>query len=211
MQYAPAAYDSLPSLRKARELFNQSNASQQLHGPIRQLFLNHDVHDIFGMALLHRHFSIGPAERLVDYKQSATAWHVGCENASTIPKYGGFVVPRAIRWINQRPCPYEFAFSESPVSLDGYEKFLRELANMLEELNLQEILGLRMLESHDSSRNVEVTEKTTNIMIPKGCVPETELIEALWKCGLMEDDRCDCREYCIQTRGGEHEEYHGCF
>jgi hypothetical protein len=76
MSYVPEAYDSLPSLRLAGELFRKKNAAEQLLGPIRQLFLDRGLYHKYEISLLHKHFPIQATERLVDYHHVASPWMV---------------------------------------------------------------------------------------------------------------------------------------
>ena len=57
---------------------------------------------------------------------------------------------------------------------------------------------------------MEVTEGKTNIMMPRGSVPDEDLIEALWVFSAIETQSCHCREYCF-TRDGKHVANHGCW
>jgi len=52
--YNPAAYNSLPSLRHAAKLLDE-RAKKHLFEDIRQLFLDNNIHDKYGVSLLHKH------------------------------------------------------------------------------------------------------------------------------------------------------------
>jgi hypothetical protein len=58
-----------------------------LSGPIRQLFLDHDIHERLGVVLLHKHLDIGPIERLVEYGYTSSPWEVGDATSHAIAKY----------------------------------------------------------------------------------------------------------------------------
>lgn len=105
--------------------------------------------------------------------------------------------------------PYEFAFSEAIPSVASHEGFLRELSSLLYDIGLENLLGVRLLDSYDPNRPKEVTEGKTNIMMPRGSVPDADLIEALWVFSAGENQSCYCREYCF-TRDGKHVANHGC-
>ena len=107
--------------------------------------------------------------------------------------------------------PYEFEFSSSEPSEIPDADFLRELSDFLNRHDLEEVLGIRLLESRDPGISVEVTEGASNIMLPKGAVDEKSLIPAMWVFGVDEDDRCNCREYCPTDKNGNHtDSMHGC-
>ena len=194
---------------QAGEKYKQKNVEEFLAGPIRQLFLHHDVHQTYGVSLLHRYFPIMSTERLVDYHHSATAWEVGSQTSTLVPKYQGSIVPRTFRFMGGGTVPYEFAFSETMPSETSHEGFLQELSGFLHDHGLEGILGVRLLDSYDPDRPMEVTEGKTNIMMPSGSVLDTDLIEALWVFHPEETQRCHCREYCFKS-DGKHVENHGC-
>jgi hypothetical protein len=204
--YNPTAYSSLPSLRRASELLDES-ARQHLFGDIRQFFLDNNVHEKYGISLLHKHFPINNTERLVDYHHTSAAWTVGDEMADVTERYHGFVVPRSFRLFDGVPAPYEFAFSSTAPSYD--EEFHQKLFNMLRNLGLQDVFGLRYLDEYDPELSMEVTEGNTNIMMPRGSVPDSSVIEALWVFGPRDNDRCHCREVCFKLKDG-HQGDHSC-
>lgn len=209
--YEPEAYDSLPSLRLASEQFQQLQAATAVRGSIRDLFLKHKAYKHLGIALLHKHFSIRPTERLVDCRSISAPWDVGNETDTSIRKYDSFILPRSFRLIQGKFVPYEFDFSDvdSPCQVD--RKFLSELSSLLYQHGLDQVLGIRTLDKHDSGLAVEVTEGRMNIMIRRGIVPEDELIQALWVFAKDEDEACHCREFCRQDSQGNHfESNHAC-
>jgi hypothetical protein len=113
------------------------------------------------------------------------------------------------RLYNGATVPYEFAYSEAGDGSAPLPDFQSKTLDLLKELRLDEIFGLRLLDGHDPSRTVEVTEGKTNIMLGQGSAPPDELIEALWKFGPNENDRCHCREHCWPTKDG-HDRDHSC-
>ncbi|KAL1867181.1 hypothetical protein Plec18167_008722 [Paecilomyces lecythidis] len=206
----PEAYDSLPSLRGAANLFNNKHAEEYLLGPIRQLFLDFDVHDHFGISLLHKHFQIEKNERLVDYRNISMPWAANDTCGSIVPKYEGFVVPRTFRVFHEQLIPYEFEFSTIPVFHNsGHANFLQKLADLLRQYDLDKVFGVRSLTEYNPELSVEVTEGKTNIMIPRGSVQESDLIEALWVFSPNGLQKCHCREYCLIINK-KHVENHGC-
>ncbi|KAK3318232.1 hypothetical protein B0H66DRAFT_532742 [Apodospora peruviana] len=167
----------------------EKNAVSTIAGPIRQLFLDHGVHERFGIALLHKHMDIAPTERLVKYRHTSVPWKVGNTNVSIVDKYEGKVLPRSFRFMDGNLVRYEFKYSrehtEHP-SLQGRdvdEKFLKELRDMLADRGFDQLLGLRDLDQRDPEMGVEVTEGKANIMMPRCIIPESELVPALWVFG----------------------------
>lgn len=195
----------------ASEQFQQLDAQTAVVGPIRNLFLKHKVHKQLGIALLHKHFPIRPTERLVDYRNISAPWDMGNASDAVTHKYDGVILPRSFRVDQGKFVPYEFDFSDadSPPQMD--QAFLSELSSLLHQHGLDKILGLRVLDKHDSELTVEVTEGNMNIMIRRGIVPEDELIQALWVFANDADEACHCREFCRRDSKGTHfESNHAC-
>jgi hypothetical protein len=190
-------------------MFTEKQAEDQLLGPIRQLFLDRGLHETYGVSLLHKHFSIQPTERLVDYHHVASPWEVGSQDTAVVPKYEGFVAPRSFRFVNGEAAPYEFSFSPTPPPMDGHEEFFKEVACLLDRLTLVDVFGIRLLSDHDPGLPMEVTEGTANLMMPVGSVPDSALTEALWVFSPDANQRCHCREMCRRDHG-RHFHHHGC-
>lgn len=179
-------------------------------GAIRDIFLRHDAHRSYGVALLHKHFPIQPTERLVDIRNVSSPWETGDTTSATVVKYEGRIVPRSLRFVGEHVQPYEFEYSAREPTAAANDVFLQHLSGFIHSHRLENILGLRLLESRDPEVSVEVTEGTSNIMLPRGAVDAKQLIPAMWIFGKDEDDRCNCREYCLRDRGGHTSQEHGC-
>jgi hypothetical protein len=91
------------------------------------------------------------------------------------------------------------------------QAFLSELLSPQYQYGLEQVLGLRGLDKHDSELTIEVTEGNMNIIIRCGIVPENELIQALWVFAKDEDEACHCREFCrVDSKGSHVESNHAC-
>ncbi|CAG9947018.1 unnamed protein product [Clonostachys rosea f. rosea IK726] len=75
--YRPEAYNSLPTLSVAGTAYETQDAEKLLFGPMRQLFLDHNVQDTYGVVLLHNHFDIDPEDRLVERRGISVLWSFG--------------------------------------------------------------------------------------------------------------------------------------
>lgn len=207
------AYSSLPGLHAANQSLQDKGGEDIITGPIRDLFLQHGVQDELGLALLHKHWDIQPHQRVVDIRNVSTPWETGKDTSLILSKYNGHIVPRSMRAWNEAWVPYEFEYSEkgSFDITDHHTVFLEKLSTFLLQHDLQQVLGIRLLESRDASVSVEVTEGQSNIMLPKEAVNEETLVSAMWVFGKDEDDRCNCMEYCFKDRAGKHTGgTHGC-
>ncbi|KAK4148712.1 hypothetical protein C8A00DRAFT_47511 [Chaetomidium leptoderma] len=207
--YDPRAYDSLPSLGSAFEKFQQSNALTTVMGPIRDLFLRYNVNKDLGIALLHKHFPILPKHRLVDSRNMSAPWDMSHGTNAIAHKYDGVVWPRSFRLNERLFVPYEFGFSDAEFPSLRNQDFLVELSLLLHERKLDKVLGIRVLDQHNSDLPVEVTEGNVNMMIRRGTVPDEELIPAPWVFGY-EDEACHCKEFCRVDKGNHVEKNHSC-
>jgi hypothetical protein len=156
--------------------------------------------------LLHKHFPINEAERLADCRHASVAWKIGHEMTDVV-KYEGFIVPRSFKFLDGEPIPYELAFSSAKPSYD--KAFQVKMFDMLCELGLEGVFGLRYLDEYDPQLSMEIIEGNANIMMPRGSVPDLNLIEALWVFSPKDDDGCCCREVCFKTSLG-HNSDHSC-
>jgi hypothetical protein len=205
--YNPVVYNSLPSLRESASLVTDEVRALR-DGPVRQFFLDHDAHKQYGIALLHKHFSIGEEERLVEIHHVSSPWKVGTEQTDVASHHTGKIVPRSVRYYEGVAAPYEFAYvwETTPV----INPFPRKALDLLKTLGLDLVFGIRFLDNRDSNMSVEITEGKVNIMMAPEVVPDSEpLIEALWIFGPNENDRCHCREHCWPTKDG-HDRDHSC-
>lgn len=190
-------------------MYKEKNAESHLFGAICQLFLDHGLHAKYGIGLLHKHFPIKMTERLVDYHKTSSAWEIGIETASSVPKYEAFVVPRSYRFFGGEVTPYEFGFAETIHSAKEDNEFLQHLSDLLDRLDLKNVFGLRVLDDYDPNYSMEVTEGNSNIMLPRGSVPDSEVIDALWVFSPEGPQRCHCNSVCRKI-DGKHVEDHGC-
>ncbi|KAF2844162.1 hypothetical protein T440DRAFT_494225 [Plenodomus tracheiphilus IPT5] len=76
--YDSAAYNSLPSLRSAACLVDDT-VRAHLTVPVRKLFLDYNAHEQYGIY------------------RSSTAWKVGHEQTDIVAQYEGQIVPRSYR------------------------------------------------------------------------------------------------------------------
>ncbi|KAJ5677529.1 uncharacterized protein N7477_003162 [Penicillium maclennaniae] len=167
------------------------------------------MHERYGISLLHKHFSMEANQRLVDYRNVSAPWTVN-DKDFMVPKYEGFIVPRTFRFFNGNLAPFEFGFSFSSFHGNYDLEFFERLSRLLHDHNLENMLGVRFLDTFDPKLSVEVTEGKTNLMIPRGSVQDFELIEAFWVFSTDDNQRCHCREFCWKDSDGQHLVDHRC-
>ena len=205
--YDPAAYDTLPSLRQAHSLMTK-DAVTKLQGPIRKVFLDHKVQSHYGICLLHNHFQITNSQRLVEHGLVSLPWDLGDEDKNTVPKFDGIIAPRSIRLLDGKLAPFEFSFSLRAPELNI--RFLTEALRVIQDLGLHNVLGVRYFEKHDTQFSVEITQGNANVMVPRGALLDSQLIDAFWVFNQDENDRCHCREQCFPQKDAPHEANHSC-
>lgn len=205
--YHLEAYNNLSSLRTAASLVDEKVLTT-LYGTVRQFFLDNAAHKDYGIALLHKHFDIGKGERIVEYGHTSTPWKVGQEERDVLPQYAGHIVPRSFRLHQGAATAYEFAYSTTGTP-SSESSFVTDGLEMLKNLGLDQIFGLRLLGDHNPHLSVEVTEGKANIMLSPEGIPPTELIEALYVFNDNDNDRCHCREHCWPVKDG-HDKDHSC-
>lgn len=137
------------------------------------------MHELYGVSLLHKHFSMETNQRLVDLRNMSTPWTVNNSDI-VVPKYEGFIIPRTFRFFNGVWSPVEFDVLPGSSDGDPDHEFLVGISALLHQHGLDNVLGLRSLDRYDPELSVEITEGKTNIMIPRGSVKDSELIEAVW-------------------------------
>lgn len=89
---------------------------------------------------------------------------------------------------------------------DNNREFQQKVFRLLCQLGLEDVFGLRRLpllfiDDHDPDLlSLEVTEGKVNMMMARGSVPDTEVIEALWIFGPQENEACHWRENCFRVK-----------
>jgi hypothetical protein len=88
--------------------------------------------------------------------------------------------------------------------------FLTEALRVIQDLGLHNVLGVRYFDKHDTQFSVEITQGNANIIVPRGALLDSQLIDAFWVFNQDEDDRCHCREQCFPQTGADHQKNHSC-
>lgn len=71
--YNHSAYSHLPMLAEAGQMFDIKNGNS-LVKELGALFQKHETDRAFGLVLNHRHFTMSPDERLVEYAGTSVPW-----------------------------------------------------------------------------------------------------------------------------------------
>lgn len=184
LPYSTQDYNSLPNIADAGSSLKPADIAL-LTTVVGQVFVKHKVQDIFGIILLHNHFSLDENEILVNIGPVAVPW-----KTSSLIEQQRDVRGSAWRFIEQGIAPYEFTYDvSSQPDVGGFQPFLSELRALLDRLGLLEKLGICVLTGGhlDSTTQVEFTQGRANITLPFDIAPEdgpNRSIEAVWQFDL---------------------------
>lgn len=81
--------------------------------------------------------------------------------------------------MNEVTISYKFAFLKIISFVTSHEDFLRELSSLLYDIELKNILNVRLLDNYDLNRLMKVIKEKTNIMMSREFVSNADLIEIL--------------------------------
>ncbi|KAF5336444.1 hypothetical protein D9611_006606 [Ephemerocybe angulata] len=171
----------------------------------------------YGVCLLHKHFSIAPNERLVEFHHTATPWKFGMGKvASSVPHHDGFIIPRAYLTRTSESndpiaTPYEFTYTyDKPTPITPSERaFFTACAALFAVYQLQGILGVCTLGNLEDTAKypLEITEGKANIMIKGADTSKEDVIEAVWRFAPEERGGAitrACVAMCKRVGGGCH-------
>lgn len=181
LPYSIHHYNSLPNITDAGTSLKPADVAH-LTTTIGKVFIKHNVQKLFGIILLHNHFSLDENEILVNIGSVAVPW-----NTSSLAKQLHDVKGNAWRFTEQGIAPYEFAYDvSSHPDVSGFQLFLSELREVLSGLGLMDKLGICVFASEDvdSTTQVEFTQGRANITLPFDIAPGNgpdRSIEAVWQ------------------------------
>lgn len=184
LPYSAQHYNSLPSIADAGRSLKPAEIAL-LTTTIGQVFVKHKVQKLFGIILLHNHFSLDENEILVNIGSVAVPW-----KTPSLAEQFRDVKGSAWRFTEQGIAPYEFAYDVSSLpDVSGFQPFISELRALLNRLGLTEKLGICVFtgEDTDSTTRVEFTQGRANITLPFDIAPEdgpNRSIEAVWQFDL---------------------------
>ncbi|KYK59810.1 hypothetical protein DCS_00944 [Drechmeria coniospora] len=181
LPYSPQHYSSLPSIEDASETLT-SDAVALLTSAIGHVFVKHQVQKLFGIVLLHNHFTLKDDEILVNFGSVAVPWKTTSSAKQLLDVKGS-----AWRFTKDGLVPYEFTHYAYPAAdIGGFQSFLSELRDLLCSFGLVEKLGICALQDGvgDRAPQVEFTQGRANITLPFDIDPTEgpdNSIEASWE------------------------------
>lgn len=184
ISYNAQNYISLPSIADAGTDLKPADIAL-LTSTIGQVFVKHEVQNLFGIILLHNHFFLDADEMLVNIGSVAVPW-----KTSSLATQLHDVRGSAWRFTEQGVAPYEFAYDiASRPDIGSFQPFLSELGALLDRLGLTGKLGICAFtrEDQDATTQVEFTQGRANITLPFDIAPQDgpdRSIEAVWQFDL---------------------------
>lgn len=192
--YSSDTFNTLPSLRDARELFKDRHGEDAVQH-LLDLIEQQGMEQKFGVILLHRHFDLQKNEALVDTNGTSSSWSIDeTLDATTFKKYNGEIIPHS--WMFQdggQLAPYEFAFSPTLSRDDDTPdfdmkdiQFLDEFSHLVQLLGMKDVFGLCSMRGR-TQKTMEVTEGGANVTFPlkddyefKATDGGADVIPAMW-------------------------------
>jgi hypothetical protein len=194
LPYSAQHYNSLPNIADAGSSLKPADIAL-LTTTIGQVFVKHKVQKLFGIILLHNHFSLDENEILVNMGSVAVPWKV-----PNLVERLRDVRGSAWRFTEQGIAPYEFAYDVSlQPNISDFQPFLSELRALLDRLSLAKKFGICVFTNKDldSATQVEFTQGRANITLPFDIAPEdgpNRSIEAVWQFDLspqLDTEACE--------------------
>ena len=153
---APYSHDSFHQIQDVGDVMDQlktKNSNVFVHTTLAPIFKKHSLEEVLGVGLVHRHFSISPSEKLVEFNNITTPWSgikLNSNHSAKIPNSANGLVTET-SWVldaNDKWMPFEFSFdpqgTTTVVNLEGsqYQEFLQEYTTALKQNGFDKILGL---------------------------------------------------------------------
>ena len=160
--YDPAAFTHIPFIKDATIQFYE-NGLHKLVQSIGALIRDHQLENMFGVCLVHRHFELRDNEKLVEYKGTATPWENGTERTT-----GGTVTAQSWFYHGDKLVPFEFEYVPPDIEHAIHWElipagFLAGLRSLIDTHTSGHLLGLRRYPGDDYPGGVEVTQGRANI------------------------------------------------
>jgi hypothetical protein len=187
LPYSAQHYNSLLNIEDASNNFTPADIAL-LTTAIGQVFIKHNVQRLFGITLLHSHFSLDENEILLNTESSAVPW----ETPGRVEELLN-VKCNAWRFVEQGIAPYEFTSDISPrPKVSDFQPFLSELKALLESLGLIKKLGIYVFTSDDLDSNAQVESMPGHVdnTLPLDIAPDNRpnrSIEVVWQFYLFSE------------------------
>jgi hypothetical protein len=208
--YTPHHSNTAPDIHDAYRTYESQNLEYFVCTIIRDMFVAHSVHNLFGLNLLHHHFQLEEAEKLVHVDNIAQP----CNDHTVRRELLNDVVPTQWRFTERGIAPFEFSWtgndrSISDFTIEKHQAFLQELQAFLKLQSLRGIFGVQYLDASVPALNadnvpVEMTRERVNMTLPFVLNEGDELanFEVLWRFDPMIKLAKCCVGKCLDKQSG---------
>ena len=148
--YDASIVDSIPSLEDAHSSIASNPLFKQFLSEFRDVATHYKHNDKYGLTLVHRHTTIGPQQRLMDFGRTLQTIHLD-QKAQALHGYPISPKSLALRDASWKPYEYELGNYELPDPA-----FLTKAKELVERFSLTGV-GLRRY-SPDDPEELEITE-----------------------------------------------------
>ncbi len=143
----------------------------------RIVFNKYHAEKELALSLIHRHFDLQPAERLVEYGRVTAPW--------VLNEYSSHKVrPKSWAFIGDELYPYEFEYNPLIPSkaFEFDEGFLSDFQQTLRDHNLMNTFGIALAPADDPDFPclIEFTAGRTNVLSPFDHDEDQIGVEAVW-------------------------------
>ncbi|KAJ0100739.1 hypothetical protein J7T55_005245 [Diaporthe amygdali] len=205
--YFPEAYDSLPSLAQAEANYFTGSVGEQMK-KIRKLFIEEQVHEVFGVLLLHRHFPIEPTHRLVEISPLLKPLFFYQDKGKGKLANEDSLIPRSYRVFGEKFVAIDFTLkldssTKATTSMkatsftDANAAFFVKAAKLFAELEVEKTLGLRILEytSEYWEFGCTIGDKLAHMVPYAKFQGDANVVETVWRFNDDVNKGIECVEY----------------
>jgi len=188
LPYSTSHFNNLPSLHGATTEFASKSGRAFFDDVFAPLVIKHGLESKVGLGLLHRHFRLKRAEKMVEFNDVSTPWTTTTTTSAESEEeeeedkggphehLGGEVLPCAWLLRGGKFMPYEFFYSpmgcrRASVDLDGPDvrAFLAEFVDAAESAGVAGVVALRLYPEYaDCNEALEMTQGRSYITLKRG-------------------------------------------
>ncbi|KFA80609.1 hypothetical protein S40288_10004 [Stachybotrys chartarum IBT 40288] len=191
--YSSDHFNALPDIKTAHSRFVTEKGLDHVES-LKDFFLNNGMDRQFGLIMVHRHFDLEPAEKLVEYRGTSTPW--SCE-------LSGLKKPQPMTWAFDeknvlRPIEFRYSEVQDEALNETHLEFITKFKEELFRRGLSSMFGLVRYPGDNFSGSCEFTQGRANINLqPEDYPPDLRAFsttwfyaEPLWRRGCT----CKCNE-----------------
>jgi hypothetical protein len=175
--YSHTTFHSTLDISKAGREFNDRKGKKFVNDTLAPIVKKHNLEEVFGVGLVHRHFDISPDEKLVEFNNISTPWTVdaGINNfngrTNSLIYEVAWMLDSDGKWM-----AYEYSFSPVKgrdrfiveINDPKYKEFLVDYTVAVKAGGWEKLLGLRAWPGKGFNGVLEFTQGKANINLVPG-------------------------------------------